>query len=178
MKKMHILLMSFAIIPLLILGCGKATNPVDVPLSKDSVVISLAKSSPFTMNDRFASEVGASGSGKIEVNDDGEVKIVVRAKGLGHPDHPYELKVTINFAAVVTFGETSDNKGRIKFEDDLDLLGIAGPGDPHRLDFFVTHAHATVAGSGETGVFLTGLLDRDPLLACAPAQFVTVSEPN
>lgn len=45
MKKMHILLMSFAIISLLILGCGKPTNPVEVPLSDDSEV-SLAKEAP------------------------------------------------------------------------------------------------------------------------------------
>ena len=44
MKKMHILLMSFALISLLIWGCGKPTNPVDVPLSEDnSGVSSLAK---------------------------------------------------------------------------------------------------------------------------------------
>ena len=43
MRRIHILLMSFAIISLLILGCGKATNPVEVPLSKDSEVSSLAK---------------------------------------------------------------------------------------------------------------------------------------
>ena len=46
MKKMHILLMSFALISLLILGCGKPTNPVDVPLSEDSGVSSLAKDAP------------------------------------------------------------------------------------------------------------------------------------
>ena len=181
MKKMHILLMSFAIIPLLIWGCGKATNPVDVPLSEDSGVSSLAKGSPFDMNDRFATETGASGDGEIEV-DDGEVEIEVEAEGL-LPNHPYELIVTIGPqqggtpepTSVRKFQGQSDGEGEIEFEEDLDLVGIEGPGD-YRLDFFVTHDHATVSGSPGGGVALTALLDRDPLLACAPAQFVTVSE--
>ena len=175
MKKMHILLMSFALIPLLILGCGKSTNPVDVPLSENSVVSSLAKGSPFAMTDRFATETGASGSGTSDVAG-GSIETEVNAEGL-IPNHPYELKVSINFSAVATFGGASDNEGEIEFEVDLDLLGIAGPGT-HRLDFFVTHNHPTVSGIGPDGVFLTGLLGRDPLLACAPAQFPTVPEPN
>jgi len=176
MRGIHILLMSFAIISLLILGCGKATNPVEVPLSKDSEVSSLAKGSPFIMDDRFATETtGASGSGTSDVAG-GSVETEVKAEGL-IPGHPYELKVIINFANVVTFGGASNNEGEIEIEVDLDLVGIAGPGN-HRLDFFFTHNHPTVAGSGATGAFLTGLLARDPLLACLPAQFVTVPEPN
>ena len=175
MKKMHILLMSFVLISLLILGCGKATNPVDVPLSENSVVSSLAKGSPFAMTDRFATETDASGSGTSDVAG-GSIETEVKAEGL-IPNHPYELKVSINFIHVATFGGASNNDGEIEFEVDLDLVGIAGPGN-HRLDFFFTHNHPTVAGSGATGAFLTGLLARDPLLACLPAQFVTVPEPN
>ena len=175
MKNLHILLMSFVLISLLIWGCGKATNPVDVPLSENSVVSSLAKGSPFAMNDRFATETGATGSGTSDVAG-GSIETEVKAEGL-IPGHPYELKVIINFANVVTFGGASNNEGEIEIEVDLDLVGIAGPGN-HRLDFFFTHNHPTVAGSGATGAFLTGLLARDPLLACLPAQFVTVPEPN
>ena len=133
------------------------------------------ESHEFDMNDRFATEKGASGSGEVEV-DDGSVEIKVEAEGL-RPNHAYELKVTIGppgaFAPtdVVTFGPvTSDDDGEIEFEEDLDLA----PG-AYRLDLFVTHPHPTVAGSGPDGIALTGLFGRDPLLSCAPAPMVTIS---
>ena len=71
MKKMHILLMSFVLISLLILGCGKATNPVDVPLSEDSGVISLAKSneSEFDMTDTVSRAVRSKMMSSIRAKD-------------------------------------------------------------------------------------------------------------
>jgi len=50
------------------------------------------------------------------------------------------------------------------------------PGDEYRLDFFVTHIHPTVPGMPGTGVLLSDVLDRDPLLACAPASVHTVPQ--
>jgi len=177
MKKMHILLMSFAIISLLILGCGKPTNPVDVRLSEDSGVSSLAKSGiEFYMNDRFAAEKGASGSGEVKVGD-GSVEIEVEAEDL-LPNHAYELRVTVGpqgapFQSgffVVTFGPVTSNKnGKIEFDDEeLDLA----PGS-YRLDLFVTHDHemtppGTISAIPEIGG------NRDPLFACAPAPMVTI----
>jgi len=43
MRKIHIFLMSFAIISLLLVGCGKSTNPVEVPGSDYNEITSLAK---------------------------------------------------------------------------------------------------------------------------------------
>ena len=135
------------------------------------------ESHEFDMNDRFATEKGASGSGEVEV-DDGSVEIKVEAEGL-EPNHKYELHVTIDFDPdSVIFGPvTSDDDGEIEFEEDLDLVALVGPGT-YRLDFFVTHIHDTVAGTVGVGEFITGLLDRDPLLSCEPAAMVTISDDN
>ena len=127
----------------------------------------------FDMRDDFATEKGASGFGEAEV-DDGTLEVEVEAEGL-IPGHKYELNVTIGpqpggFASFVTFGpESADEDGEVEFEVDIELA----PG-AHRLDFFVTHTHPTVAGSGPLGAFITGFIDRDPLLRCAPAVFVTI----
>ena len=124
----------------------------------------------FDMNDRFATENGASGSGETEV-DDGSVELEVEAEGL-LPNHPYELRVTVGPQGapfqpgffVVVFGPvTSDDDGEIEFDEDLDL----DPGS-YRVDLFVTHDHPTVAPA------LPDIGNRDPLLACAPAPMVTI----
>ena len=139
----------------------------------------------FVMHDRFAFETptGASGSGEVEV-DDGSVEIQVEAEGL-LPNHPYELKVTIQVVTngppgapsgfgfnpdnIHTFPATSDDDGEIEFEEDL----VLAPGK-WRLDFFVTHTDHPVAGVGSFPG-LTAALGRDPLLSCAPAAIVTIS---
>ncbi len=126
----------------------------------------------FDMLDDFATETtGASGFGIVKVRRS-SVRVAVKAKGL-LPHHAYELNVTIgpggSFppSTFVTFGPlTSDNHGTVEFREDLDLVGLFGPGT-YRLDFFVTHDHST-----GTGDFLG--LDRDPLLRCAPFTTVTV----
>ena len=173
---------------LVMAGCQRDTTMTGLdenvgPLSGPSFL--KAGKEKFDMNDRFATETGASGSGKVNVHD-GSVKIKVKAKDL-LPNHQYELKVSIGpggdptlggfnpTGGVVTFGPvTSGKHGKIKFKVDLDLLGLLGPG-LYRLDLFVTHTDPTVPGSGGVGEFLTTLLDRDPLLACEPApSFITV----
>ena len=128
--------------------------------------------SSFAMLDDFATEKGASGAGKVNLQE-GSVRVRVDAKGL-LPNVDYELNVTIGpqpggFTSFVTFTATSDRHGKIKFQGDIEL-------DPgmHRLDLFVTHNHPTVVGSGPDGAFITAFIDRDPLLRCAPAVFLTV----
>ncbi len=146
----------------------------------------------FAMLDDFATELtGASGSGKSEVRRD-SVRIEVKAEGL-LPRHQYEMKVTIGDCppepssaadcvppvmgdpAVVTCGpETSNRRGKARFRCAIDLVQLLGPGT-YRTDFFVTHIHPTGPGFG-LGVPLSGVLDRDPLLACAPASVHTVPQ--
>ena len=127
----------------------------------------------FAMLDDFATEKGASGSARADV-DGGTLEVEVEAEGL-IPGHDYELNVTIGpqpggFTSFVTFGPvTADDDGEVEFEVDIALA----PGD-HRLDFFVTHDHSTVVGSGPLGAFISAFIDRDPLLRCAPAVFVTI----
>ena len=127
----------------------------------------------FVMLDDFATEkTGATGSGKARAG--GSVEVEVEAKGL-IPGEEYELNVTIGpqplgFTSFVTFGPvTADEDGEVEFEEVIAL-------DPgmYRLDFFVTHTGPTVVGSGDDGVFITAFIDRDPLLRCAPAVFLTV----
>ena len=111
----------------------------------------------FDMNDRFATEKGASGSGEAEV-DDGTVEFEVEAEGLV-PGDEYELIVAIGpppggFSTFDTFGPvTADDDGEVEFEGDIELA----PGD-YRLDFLVTRR-----GEG------------DLLLACQPAVFLTIA---
>ncbi len=120
--------------------------------------------SSFAMLDDFAVETGASGSGKTKVRHS-SVRVNVNAKGL-LPNTDYELNITIDFGSFVTFKATSNKEGKIKFREDLDLVGLA-PGT-YRLDFFVTHDHST-----GTGVAF-GLFDRDLLLRCAPFTEVNI----
>ncbi len=125
----------------------------------------------FAMLDDFAVEkTGASGSGQADV-EGGSVEIEVKAEGL-IPGHEYELNVTIGpfppfpggFTSFVTFGPvTAQEDGEVEFEG---VIALA-PGN-HRLDFFVTHDHST-----GTGVAF-GLFDRDLLLRCRPAVFLTI----
>ncbi len=136
----------------------------------------------FDMDDLFATETtGASGFGKVRATQEGCIEVSgVNAKNL-RPDHAYEVTVTIQLAVpgdftgdvdiVTSAAITSDADGDLEIND-FDL-GCLDPGT-YRLDVFVTHIHATVAGSGPTGEFLTTLLDRDPLLACQPAPMVVV----
>ena len=136
-----------------------------------AVPIALADDQEFDMNDRFATQTfpGGGGSGEVEV-EDGSVEFEIEAENFP-PNHAFELKVTIDLTSVVTFGPIlSDEDGDLEIEDAL--TGLA-PGT-YRLDFFVTHTHSTVEGSGEFGPFLTGLFDRDPLLSCQPAVNVTI----
>ena len=138
----------------------------------------------FDMNDRFTfgglGSTGASGDGEVEA-DDGSVEIEVEAEGL-LPNHAYELKVTIGLPGgfadfgFVTFGPVmSDDDGEIEFEEDLDLLGLQGPGT-YRLDLFVTHPHAAGPGAPGLGEDLVVLLGSEALLACQPAPMVTVGD--
>ncbi len=134
---------------------------------------------------------GASGSGVARTHKD-SVRIQVRAEGL-LPHHQYEMKVTIgdcppdpNSAAdcvppvegdpvVVTCGpETSNRRGKARFRCAIDLVQLLDPGT-YRTDFFVNHIHHTGLGVG-LGVPLSGVLDRDPLLRCAPASTHMVPE--
>ena len=138
----------------------------------------------FGMFTNFATEqTGASGSGESEVDGD-FVEIEVDAEGL-LPDHQYEMIVIINdelvapvfadFPIFVTCGpESSDDDGEVEFECDLDLVDITGAPGTYRLDFFVTHNHATVPGDGFFGETLTDIVNRDPLLRCGPASIHTV----
>ena len=128
----------------------------------------------YDMNDRFATEMGASGSGKISVHRD-SVRVAVKAEGL-EPKHQYEMKLTIGPAGdfdptnVVTCGpKTSNRRGKANFRCDIDLVQLLGPGT-YRVDIFVTHIHP--GGDGD----LAAVLNRDPLLACQPAPQVMVPE--
>ncbi len=121
--------------------------------------------SEFAMLDDLAVvKTGASGSGKTGLRQ-GSVQFVVTAKHLLR-NHHYELNITIDFASVATFRATSDHHGRIKFQGHLEL----DPGE-YRLDFFVTPDRPTIE---EEDLVFPGLLDRDLLLRCFPATFVTI----
>ena len=141
----------------------------------------------FRMLEDFAAvETGASGSGESDVDGD-FVEIEVEAEGL-EPNHQYEMKVTITselrgngtcckgpvsagVVDLVSCGwEDSDDGGEVEFECDLDLVELLGSGT-YRLDFFVTHIHSTDLFSD-----LSIVLDRDPLLRCAPASVHTVPQ--
>lgn len=136
------------------------------------------------LNDRFATETfvpSAGGFVKMVMTQDGSIELaLLQARNL-EPNHEYEVKVTVQpedcgfdpacITVVTSLTQTTDSGGHIKLMN-LDL-GSVPPGT-YRVDIFVTHTHPTVPGSGDTGVFLSGLLDRDPLLACQPAPVVTV----
>ena len=167
-------LLTFGLASLFLVVTGCQDTPTTVPLDLDPafdvVGAGHGSLSSFDMSDDLATETtGASGSGKTRVQHS-SVLVSVKAKGL-LPNPDYELNVTIDFdvALTVTFTATSDKKGKIKFRGDLEL----DPGT-HRLDFFVTHDHPTVPGSGEVGEFVTSVIDRDPLLRCIPFTEVTI----
>ncbi len=124
------------------------------------------------MNDRFATETGAEGSVEWQGITGGVRISELEAEGLT-PGHSYEIIVLIDFdpSLVFTFGPfVADDDGELEVED-LEFTGLAS-GD-HRADVFVTHIHSTVAGTGPTGLLITDLIGRDPLLACQPALFFT-----
>ena len=134
----------------------------------------------FDMNDRFATENGASGSGEAKVDGD-TLKAEVEAAGL-IPGHQYEMKITIGPGGLLPFQAplfvscglvTSEPDGEAEFECDINLVQLFGAG-LYRLDLFVTHNHPTVSGTPGTGTLISDALDRDPLLACQPAVFVDV----
>ncbi len=142
-----------------------------------SITVGLAKDSQkqeYDMNDRFADDGGASGSGKISVHKN-SIRVKVKAEDL-EPHHQYEMKLTIGPAGdfaptnVVTCGpKTSNRRGKANFRCDIDLVQLLGPGT-YRVDIFVTHIHP--GGDGD----LAAVLNRDPLLACQPAPQVMVPE--
>ncbi len=160
---MHKLLtLGLASLFLVVTGC-QDTNTTG-PLAGPNFHAGGAGLFSFAMLDDFAVEkTGASGSGKANLQE-GSVQVSVDANGL-LPNHDYELNITIDFASVATFTATSDQNGKVKFQDDLE--GLA-PGT-HRLDFFVTHDHRTIGR-----VIFPGLLKRDLLLRCYPFTIVTI----
>ena len=137
----------------------------------------------FDMNDRFAAEAGASGSGEAKV-DGASIETEVEAEGL-IPGHQYELRISIgpgNVSPVVaplSVGcgpVTADNDGEAEFEceSDINLVQLFGAG-PYRIDLFITHIHPQDPGDPiGSNPALSAALDRDPLLACEPAVFVVV----
>ena len=140
------------------------------------------------MNDRFATEkTGANGFVRVNLTQGGGIEIDrVSADGL-LPNQAYLLAVTIcpidltdcfplgdatlppDFLHTIK-GET-DNDGRFHIDDFY--LGDLPDGN-YRVDIFVTHDPASGEGSEGAGVFLTGLLGGEPLLACQPAFRITV----
>ncbi len=176
MKKLTYLPTLLMVLGLILMACqGPKTNPLEAPQSDRGEIISLAKGGPvFDMNDRFATETtGANGFGRVVIiQKNGRIEVDrVQAGGL-FPDHAYELNATVDLTSVFTSASVMTNPSgqfKIKHFD----LGAFAPG-VYRIDLFITHTHPTVPGSGATGVFLTGLLGRDPLLACQPAPSVTV----
>ena len=190
MKNLNYLLVLLTGVALVLIGCEQ--EPLITPSPDNSIStkasgelsdakhdnnISSRTSSAklFDMNDRFASETtGANGFGKVSFTQTGgtvEVQLV-QVTGL-MPNHEYELIVTVDLVTVHTSDcFVSNSSGHWKITN-FELPAVFDPG-VYRLDLFVTHCHVTVAGSGETGVFLTGLIGRDPLQACQPAVNLTV----
>ena len=121
--------------------------------------------SSFDMNDRFATETGASGHANIMV-DDGELSLNLGARGL-RVDHDYEVLVTIGVGDafggedLLVFPVTSDKNGKLEFNIKGLDLGLAR-GD-YRLDFLVVHSHGK-----------RNPTKRDLLLACQPAPRITI----
>ena len=120
--------------------------------------------SSFDMNDRFATEKGASGHAISKV-DDGELGLHLVAKGLV-ADADYEVHVTVGegdeFGGVdfFIFPTTSDKNGKLKF--DIKGFDLGLDAGNYRLDFLVLHP---------------GVIDPEPtdfLLACQPAPRITI----
>ena len=120
--------------------------------------------SSFDMNDRLATEKGASGRGISKV-DDGKLGFHLVAKGLD-ANTDYEVHVVVGegdtFGGVdfFIFPTSSDKNGKLKFDIKGFDLGL-DPGN-YRLDFLVLHPG--VANPQQT----------DFLLACQPAPRITI----
>ena len=164
-----LLTLGLASLFLVVTGC-QDTNTTELLTGPSFAHMAGSHDFEFAMLDDLATETtGASGSGQADI-EGGSVEVEVKAEGL-IPGHDYELNVTIDFASVATFGPaTAQEDGEVEFEG---VIALA-PG-AHRLDFFVTHDHTTVAGSGPVGEFVTSVIDRDPLLRCFPAVFLTIA---
>ncbi len=131
----------------------------------------------FDMLDDFAVVGGASGKGEVDVKaKNGLMKLKIDAEGL-IPLHRYQVAVTVSpkpevlaFPAGIIethrFLLGTDKKGKLKFHTEDFPLAL-NPGD-YRLDFFVTHDHATLPPP-------PNFLDRDLLLRCAPAATITIN---
>ncbi len=122
----------------------------------------------FDMNDRLATETGASGFGKIRLTQEDSIVLDrLHVKNL-QPRHDFEVVVTVGAPGDLTFTPvniitsgpiTTNADGHLKIQN-LDA-GSFAPGD-YRVDIFVVHPHG-----GEP-------LTRDLLLACHPFPVVTV----
>ncbi len=129
----------------------------------------------FDMNDRFATESGAHGTGQVVVTQSGSFVVKkVNAAGL-LPNHDYVLTVIISPPGIFVAGDvrisavvTSNPGGAVQFKNVN--YGALATGS-YRVDLFVTHVQATVAG---TNPDLDAIIDRDPLLACQPAVGLTM----
>lgn len=125
----------------------------------------------FDMNDRFATEKGASGLGKIRHTQEGSIVLDrLQAKNLA-PKHDFEVVVTVGRNRVPAFVpvhiETSDpitSSANGNLEINNFFVGDFDPG-VYRVDIFVVHTHPADDPP----------LTRDLLLACQPAPFVTVT---
>jgi hypothetical protein len=130
----------------------------------------------FDMNDRFATETGAHGTGQVVLTQSGEFVVKkINAAGL-QSGHDYVLTVIISpgggppvagdvrTSAVVT----ANPGGAVEFKN-VNYGALAA--GSYRVDLFVTHDHPTVAG---TNPLLEAILGRDPLLACQPAVAMTM----
>lgn len=146
-----------------------------------TVVTSAVAAGPqptFDMDDRFATEAGAHGTGQVVVTQSGDFVVKkINAAGLlpGHDD--YVLMVIISPAGsptpvageVRTSAEVTANPGgAVQFKNVN--FGPLETGS-YRVDLFVTHNHVTTAGNNPV---LDAILDRDPLLACLPAVALTM----
>ena len=129
----------------------------------------------FDMNDRFATESGAHGTGRVVVTQSGNFVVKkVNAAGL-LPNHDYVLTIIISPPGVPVPGDvrtsavvTSNPEGTVQFKNVN--YGALATGS-YRVDVFVTHDHATTQGSNPV---LHAILGVDPLLACQPAVAMTM----
>ena len=166
MKRLQVFLVALAL--------GAIILP-NVVLASGAVAAGLQPT--FDMNDRFATETGAHGTGQVVLTQSGEFVVKkVNAAGL-LPDHDYVLTVIISpgGSAPPVAGDvrtsavaTASSGGAVKFKN-VNYGALAA--GSYRVDLFVTHDHPTVAG---TNPLLEAILGRDPLLACQPAVAMTM----
>ncbi len=141
-----------------------------------------AKNKTSDMNDRHAIEMtGAGGFATVAQNQKGTVEVArVKVKNLVSR-HLYELKVTVlpaggnprtSFRLETSAPTAAGKKGNLEFRK-FNVGGLP-PGD-YRVDVFVTHTHSLDTNAPDPpDPPLSDRLDRDVLLACQPAFFVTV----